>query len=302
MVSNKITLPAGGCDLEWGIDSMTKDEAVKIFNRQRVRTHWDEEAEKWYFSIVDVVAILTDSADPNNYWKVLKSRLIKEGNKSVTNCNRLKMRSPKDGKYYKTDVADTEQLLRLVQSIPSPKAEPFKLWLAEVGYERLEEAEDPEKSIDRAMEMYLRKGYSKEWVNQRLKSIEIRKDLTDEWDKRGVKKGREYAILTDEITKAWSGLTVKDYKKVKGLKKQNLRDNMTNMELVLNMLAEATTTEISKQEQPDTFEQNQEIAQQGGEIAGTARRQIERKTGKSVVTAKNANGLLEEQAEKRRIR
>lgn len=281
---------------------MTKDEAVKIFNRQRVRTHWDEEAEKWYFSIVDVVAILTDSADPNNYWKVLKSRLIKEGNKSVTNCNRLKMRSPKDGKYYKTDVADTEQLLRLVQSIPSPKAEPFKLWLAEVGYERLEEAEDPEKSIDRAVEMYLRKGYSKEWVNQRLKSIEIRKDLTDEWDKRGVKKGREYAILTDEITKAWSGLTVKDYKKVKGLKKQNLRDNMTNMELVLNMLAEATTTEISKQEQPDTFEQNQEIAKQGGEIAGTARRQIERKTGKSVVTAKNANGLLEEQAEKRRIR
>ena len=281
---------------------MTKDEVVKIFNRQRVRTHWDEEAEKWYFSIVDVVAILTDSADPNNYWKVLKSRLIKEGNKSVTNCNRLKMRSPKDGKYYKTDVADTEQLLRLVQSIPSPKAEPFKLWLAEVGYERLEEAEDPEKSIDRAMEMYLRKGYSKEWVNQRLKSIEIRKDLTDEWDKRGVKKGREYAILTDEITKAWSGLTVKDYKKVKGLKKQNLRDNMTNMELVLNMLAEATTTEISKQEQPDTFEQNQEIAKQGGEIAGTARRQIERKTGKSVVTAKNANGLLEEQAEKRRIR
>ena len=281
---------------------MTKDEAVKIFNRQRVRTHWDEEAEKWYFSIVDVVAILTDSADPNNYWKVLKSRLIKEGNKSVTNCNRLKMRSPKDGKYYKTDVADTEQLLRLVQSIPSPKAEPFKLWLAEVGYERLEEAEDPEKSIDRAMEMYLRKGYSKEWVNQRLKSIEIRKDLTDEWDKRGVKKGREYAILTDEITKAWSGLTVKDYKKVKGLKKQNLRDNMTNMELVLNMLAEATTTEISKQEQPDAFEQNQEIAKQGGEIAGTARRQIECKTGKSVVTAKNANGLLEEQVEKRRIR
>ena len=281
---------------------MTKDEAVKIFNRQRVRTHWDEEAEKWYFSIVDVVAILTDSADPNNYWKVLKSRLIKEGNKSVTNCNRLKMRSPKDGKYYKTDVADTEQLLRLVQSIPSPKAEPFKLWLAEVGYERLEEAEDPEKSIDRAMEMYLRKGYSKEWVNQRLKSIEIRKDLTDEWDKRGVKKGREYAILTDEITKAWSGLTVKDYKKVKGLKKQNLRDNMTNMELVLNMLAEATTTEISKQEQPDTFEQNQEIAKQGGKIAGTARRQIERKTGKSVVTAKNANDLPKEQAEKRRIR
>ena len=301
MVSNKITLPAGGCDLEWGIDSMTKDEAVKIFNRQRVRTHWDEEAEKWYFSIVDVVAILTDSADARKYWNKLKQRLKEEGNETVTNCHQLKMLAI-DGKMRLTDVADTEQLLRLVQSIPSPKAEPFKLWLAEVGYERLEEAEDPEKSIDRAMEMYLRKGYSKEWVNQRLKSIEIRKDLTDEWDKRGVKKGREYAILTDEITKAWSGLTVKDYKKVKGLKKQNLRDNMTNMELVLNMLAEATTTEISKQEQPDTFEQNQEIAQQGGEIAGTARRQIERKTGKSVVTAKNANGLLEEQVEKRRIR
>ena len=280
---------------------MTKDEAVKIFNRQRVRTHWDEEAEKWYFSIVDVVAILTDSADARKHWSKLKQRLRAEGNETVTNCHQLKMLAI-DGKMRLTDVADTEQLLRLVQSIPSPKAEPFKLWLAEVGYERLEEAEDPEKSIDRAMEMYLRKGYSKEWVNQRLKSIEIRKDLTDEWDKRGVKKGREYAILTDEITKAWSGLTVKDYKKVKGLKKQNLRDNMTNMELVLNMLAEATTTEISKQEQPDTFEQNQEIAKQGGEIAGTARRQIERKTGKSVVTAKNANGLLEEQAEKRRIR
>lgn len=280
---------------------MTKDEAVKIFNRQRVRTHWDEEAEKWYFSIVDVVAILTDSADARKYWGKLKQRLKAEGNETVTNCHQLKMLAI-DGKMRLTDVADTEQLLRLVQSIPSPKAEPFKLWLAEVGYERLEEAEDPEKSIDRAMEMYLRKGYSKEWVNQRLKSIEIRKDLTDEWDKRGVKKGREYAILTDEITKAWSGLTVKDYKKVKGLKKQNLRDNMTNMELVLNMLAEATTTEISKQEQPDTFEQNQEIAKQGGEIAGTARRQIERKTGKSVVTAKNANGLLEEQVEKRRIR
>lgn len=301
MVSNEITLPAGGCGLEWGIDSMTKDEAVKIFNRQRVRTHWDEEAEKWYFSIVDVVAILTDSADARKYWSKLKQRLRAEGNETVTNCHQLKMLAI-DGKMRLTDVADTEQLLRLVQSIPSPKAEPFKLWLAEVGYERLEEAEDPEKSIDRAMEMYLRKGYSKEWVNQRLKSIEIRKDLTDEWDKRGVKKGREYAILTDEITKAWSGLTVKDYKKVKGLKKQNLRDNMTNMELVLNMLAEATTTEISKQEQPDTFEQNQEIAKQGGEIAGTARRQIERKTGKSVVTAKNANDLPKEQAEKRRVR
>lgn len=251
---------------------MTKDEAVKIFNRQRVRTHWDEEAEKWYFSIVDVVAILTDSADARKYWSKLKQRLKAEGNETVTNCHQLKMLAV-DGKMRLTDVADTEQLLRLVQSIPSPEAEPFKLWLAEVGYERLEEAEDPEKSIDRAMEMYLRKGYSKEWVNQRLKSIEIRKDLTDEWDKRGVKKGREYAILTDEITKAWSGLTVKDYKKVKGLKKQNLRDNMTNMELVLNMLAEATTTEISKQEQPDTFEQNQEIARRSDKVAGVFCRQ-----------------------------
>lgn len=279
---------------------MIKNEVIKIFNQQKVRTHWDDDAEKWYFSVVDVVAILTESVDARKYWNKLKQRLKEEGNETVTNCHQLKMRA-EDGKMRLTDVADTEQLLRLIQSIPSPKAEPFKQWLAKVGYERIEEIEDPEKGIDRLMETYLRKGYSKEWVNQRLKSIEIRKELTDEWDKRGVKKGLEYAILTDEITKAWSGLTVKNYKKVKGLKKQNLRDNMTNIELVLNMLAEATTTEISKQKQPDSFEQNQEIARQGGEVAGTARRQIEHRTGKSVVTDKNAKDLLKEQ-EKRRIK
>ena len=273
---------------------MTQNEIVKMFDQRRVRTHWDEDAEKWYFSVVDVVAILADQPTyqgARNYWKVLKNRLSKEGNETVTNCNQLKMRA-EDGKMRLTDVADTEQLLRLIQSIPSPKVEPLKQWLARVGYERIEEVEDPEKGIDRAMEMYLRKGYSKDWINQRLKSIEIRKDLTDEWDKRGVKKGLEYAILTDEITRAWSGLTVKDYKKVKGLKKQNLRDNMTNMELVLNMLAEATTTEISKQKQPETFDQNQEIARQGGEVAGTARRQIEKRTGKRVVTEETAGNEL----------
>ena len=273
---------------------MTQNEIVKMFDQRRVRTHWDEDAEKWYFSVVDVVAILTDQPTyqgARNYWKVLKNRLSKEGNETVTNCNQLKLRA-EDGKMRLTDVADTEQILRLIQSIPSPKVEPLKQWLARVGYERIEEAEDPEKGIDRAMEMYLRKGYSKDWINQRLKSIEIRKDLTDEWDKRGVKKGLEYAILTDEITRAWSGLTVKDYKKVKGLKKQNLRDNMTNMELVLNMLAEATTTEISKQKQPETFDQNQEIARQGGEVAGTARRQIEKRTGKRVVTEETAGNRL----------
>ena len=270
---------------------MTQNEIVKMFDQRRVRTHWDEDAEKWYFSVVDVVAILTESTDARKYWNKLKQRLKEEGNETVTNCHQLKLRA-EDGKMRLTDVADTEQLLRLIQSIPSPKAEPLKQWLARVGYERIEEAEDPEKGIDRAMEMYLRKGYSKDWINQRLKSIEIRKDLTDEWDKRGVKKGLEYAILTDEITKAWSGLTVKDYKKVKGLKKQNLRDNMTNMELVLNMLAEATTTEISKQKEPETFDQNQEIAQQGGEVAGTARRQIEKRTGKRVVTEETAGNEL----------
>ncbi len=225
---------------------MTKDTAIKLFEQKRVRSVWNDEEEKWYFSVVDVVGVLTESPNPNNYWKVLKHRLIKEGNESVTKCNQLKMIST-DGKYYKTDIADAEQLFRLIQSIPSPKAEPFKMWLAKVGRERMDELEDPEIGIDRLMEIYLRKGYSKEWINQRLKSIEIRKELTDEWENRGVKKGDEFAILTDETSKAWSGFTTKEYKNYKDLKKENLRDHMTNLELVLNMLAEATTTEISKE-------------------------------------------------------
>lgn len=269
---------------------MTKETAIKLFNEKQIRTHWDDELEKWYFSIVDVVGVLTESENPNNYWKVLKSRLKKEGSELVTNCNQLKMQSS-DGKYYKTDVADTEQLFRLIQSVPSPKAEPFKMWLAQVGRERIDEIEDPEIGIDRLMETYLRKGYSKEWINQRLKSIEVRKDLTDEWDKRGVKKGLEYAILTDEITKAWSGYSTKQYKNLKELKKENLRDHMSNLELVLNMLAEATTTEISKEKKPKTFEENQIIANQGGTIAGNTRKEIEAKTGKKVVTSKNAKQL-----------
>jgi len=270
---------------------MKKETAIKLFEQKQVRTYWDEENEKWYFSIVDVVGILTESVNPNNYWKVLKSRLKKEGSQLVTNCNQLKMQSS-DGKYYKTDVADTEQLLRLIQSIPSPKAEPFKVWLAKVGYERIEETEDPELAFERAMETYLKKGYSKEWINQRLKSIEVRKELTDEWDTRGVKKGLEYAILTNEITEAWSGFDVKNYKKFKGLKKENLRDNMSNLELVLNMLAEATTTEISKEKKPETFEQNKIIAKQGGTIAGNARKEIEEKSGKKVISSANSKKLL----------
>jgi hypothetical protein len=269
---------------------MTKETAIKLFNERQIRTHWDDEQEKWYFSIVDVVGVLSESENPNNYWKVLKNRLKKEGSELVTNCNQLKMQSS-DGKFYKTDVADTEQLFRLIQSIPSPKAEPFKMWLAQIGRERIDEIEDPELGIERLMETYLRKGYSKEWINQRLKSIEIRKELTDEWEKRGVQKGQEYAILTDEITKAWSSYTTKQYKKLKDLKKENLRDNMTNLELVLNMLAEATTTEISKEKKPKTFEDNKRIARQGGTIAGNTRREIEEKTGKRVVTPQNAKQL-----------
>ena len=225
---------------------MTKETAIKLFEEKQIRSLWSDQEEKWYFSFVDVVRILTDSPNPRKYWSVLKTRLKKEGSQLTTNCSQLKLKSS-DGKFYKTDVADTEQLFRLIQSIPSPKAEPFKLWIAKVARERIDEIEDPEIGIDRLMETYLKKGYSKEWVNQRLKSIEVRKDLTDEWDKRGVKKGQEYAILTDEITKAWSGLSVKEYKNHKDLKKENLRDNMSNLELVLNMLAEATTTEISKE-------------------------------------------------------
>ena len=271
---------------------MNKNTAIKLFEQKKVRSVWNEEEEKWYFSIVDVIGILTDSPKPNNYWKVLKHRLLKEGSQLVTNCNQLKMKSS-DGKYYKTDIADSEQLFRLIQSIPSPRAEPFKLWIAKVARERIDEIEDPEIGIDRLMETYLKKGYSKEWINQRLKSIEVRKELTDEWDERGVKKGDEYAILTDEITKAWSGLSVKMYKKYKDLKKENLRDNMTNLELVLNMLAEATTTEISKEKKPKTFDENKTIAKQGGTIAGNTRKEIEEKTGKKVVTNISAKKILE---------
>lgn len=274
---------------------MTKESALKLFEQKQVRSIWNDDEEQWYFSIVDVIAILSNQADhqgARNYWKVLKSRLLKEGNETVTNCNRLKLVA-EDGKMRMTDVADTEQLFRLIQSVPSPNAEPFKLWLAKVGSERLDEIADPEKGIDRLMETYLKKGYSKEWVNQRLKSIEVRKDLTDEWEIRGVKKGQEFAILTDEITKAWSGLSVKEYKNLKDLKKENLRDNMTNLELVLNMLAEATTTEISKEKKPVTFQQNKKIANQGGTIAGNTRKEIEEKTGKKIVSPVSAKKLLE---------
>lgn len=271
---------------------MTKETAIKLFEEKQIRSVWSDEEEKWYFSIVDIVGVLSESENPNNYWKVLKNRLKKEGSQLVTNCNQLKLKSS-DGKFYKTDVADTEQLFRLIQSIPSPKAEPFKLWIAKVARERIDEIEDPEIGIDRLMETYLKKGYSKEWVNQRLKSIEVRKDLTDEWDKRGVKKGQEYAILTDEITKAWSGLSVKEYKNHKDLKKENLRDNMSNLELVLNMLAEATTTEISKEKKPKTFTENKKIANQGGTIARNTRKEIEEKTGKKVVNTLKASDYLE---------
>jgi hypothetical protein len=272
---------------------MTKETAIKLFESKQVRTLWNEEEEKWYFSIVDIISILADQIDhqgARNYWKVMKSRLLKEGNETVTNCNRLKMEA-EDGKMRFTDVADTEQLLRLIQSIPSKKAEPFKLWLARVGSERMDEIEDPEKGIDRLMETYLRKGYSKEWINQRLKSIEVRKELTDEWENRGIQKGQEFAILTDEITNAWSGFTTRQYKAYKNLKKENLRDHMSNLELVLNMLAEATTSEISKEKHPKTFEDSRIIAKQGGTIAGNTRKEIEEKTGKKVVTKQNARQL-----------
>jgi hypothetical protein len=264
--------------------------SIKLFENKHVRSQWDAEREVWYFSIVDVVAVLTESADSAAYWRKLKQRLKAEGNETVTNCHGLKMTAA-DGKSRLTDVADTEQLLRLIQSIPSPKAEPFKQWLARVGYERIEETEDPELALDRAMETYLKKGYSRDWINQRLKSIEVRKELTDEWEDRGIQKGREFAILTDEITKAWTGLSTREYKQVKSLKKENLRDHMTNMELVLNMLAEATTTEISRQKKPEGFDENKEIAQQGGTIAGNTRKEIEAKSGKPIITSKNAKRL-----------
>lgn len=267
-----------------------KDNSVALFHEKQVRRHWGEEKELWYFSIVDVIAVLTESTNPNNYWKVLKHRLKKEGSESVTNCNRLKLISS-DGKKYLTDVADTETLLRLIQSIPSPKAEPLKIWLAKVGYERIEETEDPELAMERAMQTYLRKGYSKSWINQRLKSIEVRKELTDEWSERNMKKDSEYAILTDEITKAWAGKSVKQYKKFKGLKKQNLRDNMTNLELVLNMLAEASTTEISKKQKPKGVQQNKVVARKGGKVAKKARKELEEQIGESIISPKNSKVL-----------
>jgi len=269
---------------------MQKEAKVKsiiLFNQQKIRRHWDDEKELWYFSVVDVIAVLTGSVDPFAYWRKLKERLKNEGGKeTVTKCHALKMLAA-DGKMRLTDTADTQTMLRLIQSIPSPNAEPLKLWLAQVGYERLEETADPELAINRALKTYLKKGYTPEWVNQRLKSIEIRKALTNEWEKRGVKEGLEFAILTDEITQAWAGLTTKQYKNLKGLKKENLRDNMTNLELVLNMLAETATTEISEKRIPKTFDQNKKVAKEGGTIAGTARRQIEKKSGRKVVNGEN---------------
>ena len=248
---------------------MSQNDQIQLFEDKRIRTAWNVETEEWYFSIVDVVAVLTDQPDQRHaakYWSVLKTRLKKEGSELPTNCSQLKMLSA-DGKRYKTDVADTEQLLRIIQAIPSPKAEPFKRWLAQVGRERIEETIDPERTIERALETYLKKGYSREWINQRLQAIQVRKELTDEWDARGVQKGIEYAILTDEITRAWSGMSTRQYKNLKGLKKENLRDNMTTLELVLNMLAEATTTEISRQRAPETFAENMRVTREGGEEA-----------------------------------
>ena len=263
---------------------------LQLFENKEIRTAWDEEREEWCFSVVDVVAFLTDSPNPQTYWRVMKKRLKDEGNETVTKCNALKMTAA-DGKKRLTDVATTEQLLRIIQSIPSPKAEPFKLWLAEVGRERIEETIDPELIIDRALETYLKKGYSREWINQRLQAIQVRKELTDEWQDRGVQKGVEFAILTDEITRAWSGMTTRQYKKLKGLKKENLRDNMTTLEIVLNMLAEATTTELSKVHQPQGFAESREIAKRGGSYAGETRKSIEADTGRSIITSENAAQL-----------
>ena len=265
------------------------NDKLQLFENKAIRTAWDEEKEEWYFSIV-VVAVLTDSPNPQTYWRVMKKRLKDEGNETVTNCNALKMTAA-DGKKRLTDVATTEQLLRIIQSIPSPKAEPFKLWLAEVGRERIEETIDPEQAIDRALETYLKKGYTREWINQRLQAIQVRKELTDEWQDRGVKKGVEYAILTDEITRAWSGMTTRQYKKLKGLKKENLRDNMSTTEIILNMLAETSTKDISQASKPETFEENIEVARRGGNVAGIAKQALEAETGKPVITSQNAAQL-----------
>ena len=269
------------------------DNEIKLFENTSVRTVWDDEQEKWYISIVDVIAVLTDSPNPQVYWRVMKKRLKDEGNETVTNCNGLKMQAP-DGKMRLTDVADTEQIFRLIQSIPSPKAEPFKLWLAQIANERIDEMQDPELTIDRALQQYLNLGYSENWINQRLKSIEIRKELTDEWKRLGLKEGQQFAALTDIITKTWSGKTTKEYKTLKGLKKENLRDNMTNTELILNMLAEASTKDISLAVDPKTFEESKKVAKQGGTIAGNARKELEAKTGKKVVTGVNAKLFLED--------
>lgn len=272
---------------------MTQKQAIQLFEERKVRTVWDDEAGKWYVSIVDVIAVLTESKDAAAYWRKLKQRLKAEGNETVTNCHGLKMTAP-DGKMRLADVADVEQLFRLVQSIPSPKAEPFKLWLSSLARERLEEIDDPEQGIDRILEYYHRKGYSENWINQRLKSIEVRKELTDEWERRGIKKGQEYATLTDIITLSWSGMTTRQYKQYKGLKTESLRDNMTNLELVLNMLAEATTTEISKERKPRTTAANRAVAAQGGRIAGNTRREIEAQTGKRIVSPLTAKQALAE--------
>lgn len=263
---------------------------IALFQGKQVRRLWNDKDEKWYFSVVDVISVLTQSSRPRKYWDDLKRRLSQEGSELSEKIGQLKLQAS-DGKYYLTDAADTETMFRLIQSIPSPNAEPFKLWLARVGYERLEETADPELAITRALKTYLQKGYSREWINQRLKSIEIRKELTDEWENRGVKEGQEFAILTNEITEAWAGLTTREYKNLKGLKKENLRDNMTNLELVLNMLAETATTEISKSKKPSTFHENKKVAREGGSIAGNARKEIESKTQTKVISAKNAKEL-----------
>ena len=275
---------------------MVENTQIKLFEDRKVRSVWDEETEKWYFSIVDVVAVLTDSASyqlARNYWKVLKNRLVKEGNETVTNCNQLKLPA-EDGKMRLTDVADSEQLFRLIQSIPSPKAEPFKLWMAEVASTRLDQLQDPELSIEQAMLDYKRLGYSDNWINQRLKSIEVRKELTDEWKRRGMQEGVQFATLTDIITKTWSGKTTKEYKKYKGLKKENLRDNMTNTELILNMLAEVATTDLSKAQKPESFDENVTIAHKGGNVARSARLQLEKELGHSVVSPLNAKDYFKQ--------
>lgn len=269
---------------------MNESTAIQLFEDKKIRTAWDAEQEKWYFSIVDVIAVLTESSNPQTYWRVLKKRLKDEGNETVTKCNALKM-TASDGKKRLTDVADTEQLLRIIQSVPSPKAEPLKAWLAMTGRERIEETIDPEQAIDRALETYLKKGYSEEWIHQRLMGIRIRNELTEEWGKRGVKKGKEYAVLTDEISRAWSGMSTRQYKKLKGLKKENLRDNMSDLELVLTMLAEASTKDISQTTRPQGLEENKEVARRGGRVAGIARQALEAETGRPVITAQNAQNF-----------